>query len=216
MGKITLIKHAIENAIARKSKITEASMNVPALASLRIRHLLCNLGEISTRYLEVGVHRGGSFCSTVCENKLLSATAVDSFASDEVFTNDTVEPDFMKYSKELLHPQTKFEMLKGDAFGVDVSKVIGPIDLYLYDAGHSFEDQKNALLYYRDAMADEFIYCCDDWTYDRVKEGTLEGLKEGDYDILYQRELINDGPDLDNHDNEQWWRGYYIALLKKK
>lgn len=216
MDKIALIEKAIEDAIARTSKVNEASMNVPALASLRIRHLLNNLGAISTRYLEVGVHRGGSFCSTVCENNLLSATAVDSFASDEVFTDNTVEPEFKINSKNLLQPSTKFKLLKGDSFGVSVKKVLGPIDLYLYDASHAYEDQKNALLYYKDAMADEFIYCCDDWMFEDVKAGTLEGLRLGGYEILYERQLVNEGDDIDNHDNEQWWRGYAVYLLKKK
>lgn len=215
MSKIEQIELAIENAIKRESKINEDSMNVPALASLRIRHLLNNLGAISARYLEVGVHKGGSFCSTVCQNKLESAVAIDSFESDEPYHTDQAMPQFIKNAETILVPGVRFSLWVGDSFSIELGKFNDGIDLYLYDAGHSREDQKNALLYYKPVLADEFIYCCDDWTYGEVKKGTLEGIEQGGYEILYARELINE-TEGDGHLNEEWWRGYGIFLLKKK
>lgn len=215
MNKIEQIDIAIELAILRKSKLTEPSMNVPALASLRIRHLLNNLGEISTKYLECGVHKGGTFCSTVFGNDLIYAVAVDSFESDEPYHTDQAKPQFLENSKKILQPSTKFNLLVGDTFKIDLDQIVHGIDLYLYDAGHSREQQRDALIYYKPVLADEFIYCCDDWTYGEVKQGTMEGIEQGGYEILYQKELINETPG-DDHLNEEWWRGYAVFLLKKK
>jgi len=215
MTKIEQIDLSIERAIKRQSQITQDSLNVPALASLRIRHLLNNLGALSTKYLEVGVHKGGSFCSTVCKNILFSATAIDSFESDEAYHTDQAKPQFLENAHKLLEPCTKFNLIVGDSFGIDLNQIVNGIDLFLYDASHSYEDQKNALIYYKPVLADEFIYCCDDWMYDRVKEGTMDGIEQGGYEILHKRELINETPG-DDHNNEQWWRSYAVFLLKKK
>lgn len=214
MQKIEDIQMAIFNAEKRNSKMTQQAWDVPALASIQGRHLLNNLGAISSHYLEIGVHKGGTFCSTVCGNKLLSAVAIDSFASDEPNHNDQAEPQFMANSKLLLEPETDFMFIKNDSFKVDLSIIPPNVDFYFFDGSHSREDQKNALLYYKPVLAETFIYACDDWDYGDVKEGTSEGVLQGGYEILFHEELHGAIPG--EHDNDSWWRGYWVALLKKK
>lgn len=220
MTKIEQIQDAIRSADNLQSKMTQEAWNVPALASLRGRHLLNNLGAICKYYLEIGVHKGGTFCSTVCGNKLAIAIAIDSFESDEPYHNDQAEPQFMANSKLLLDPETSFFFIKQDSFKVDLadmifSRLIPPgIDFYFFDGSHSREDQKKALLHYKTILAEEFIYVCDDWDYGEVKEGTMEGIEQGGYEILFQQELHGAKPG--EHDNESWWRGYAVFLLKKK
>ena len=85
MSKVELIEEAIEKAIRRESKLTPFAMSVPMLGSLQIRHLLNNLGAISKSFLDVGSHRGGSYCSAVFKNNNLDdVAAVDSWASDAI------------------------------------------------------------------------------------------------------------------------------------
>jgi hypothetical protein len=213
--KIKLIEEAIEKALRRESGLTPLAMSVPALSSLRIRHLMNNLGNISTRYLEVGVHKSGLFCSTISNNSLIiAATAIDNWASDED-NIDKAEPQFDENTAVCKPWLTEFSKIKSDAFHADLTKILGPIDLYLYDAGHSYFDQSDALGYYKSVLADEFIYCCDDWTYGDVKKGTLDGLDRYGLEIIHKWELINETPG-DGHLNEEWWRGYGVFLLKKK
>ena len=215
MNKIEQIESCIQMAYKRESKLSPLALSIPMLGSLRIRHLLNNLGAISTSFIDVGSHIGGSYCSAVYKNDNLKYSAVvDSWASDET----TGRNCFQEFSdNSLLCKPIELELLveKSDCFSVDLSQFKHPFDLYSYDAGHSKEDQKNALIYYMPVLAEEFIYCCDDWCYQEVKQGTLEGIKEGGYEILYEAELINETPG-DEHLNEEWWRGYYVALLKKK
>ncbi len=217
MTKIEQIQDCIDRAIRRESKMNQQAWDAPALMSLAGRHLLNNLGAISIKYLEIGVHVGGGFCSTLCENKLLSATAIDSFASDEAYHSDQAEPKFMANYKRVIQPETIFYFHKSDAFEADLSLIEKDIDFYFYDAGHSRLDQKMALTYYKPVLANEFIYVCDDFNWGEVKEGTFEGIEEGGYEILYYKELSNPpGTDSEDHLNEHFWRGYGVFLLKKK
>ena len=211
MSKIELIKEAIEKALRRESKLTPLALSVPALSSLNIRHLMNNLGAISTRYLEHGVHKGGLFCSTICANpNLENITAVDSWASDEA-NGDKAEPQFHENACMLKPVQTFFSTVKNNSFDVDPLLIAGPVDLYLFDADHSEDSQCRALTHFLPAMDDEFVFCVDDWDFPEVEAGTWRGIKESGVDVLFQ--WISAGND---HDNEGMWNGFAVFLLKKK
>lgn len=216
MSKIEQIQGAIKKAEKRESGLTPEAINVPMLGSLQIRHLLNNLGAISSSFLDVGSHVGGSYCSAVFGNdNLVEATSVDSWESD--FTEGHKhERDFRTNAAMCTPVGTTVNIVKSDSFEVDFHSLDfnKSVDFYSYDAGHSQEQQKQALIYYKPILANEFIYVCDDWTFEGVKEGTLEGIEEGGYEILFQQELLNDNGEL--YQNEQWWDGYAVFLLKKK
>lgn len=217
MDKIKQIEDAIERAISHQSKMDETAWSVPALSSLKIRHLMNNLGAISTRYLECGVHISGLFSSTIRNNpNLLSATANDSFESDET-GEEKYEPLFHSNTNKCIHPNTALKILKGDTFYFNPEEVLGPIDLYLFDASHDYESERRAVTHFLPAMASEFILCKDDWQYGDVKRATLDGVAESGCEILYQRELLNELPYTeDEHRNMEFWRGYAVFLLRKK
>jgi len=215
--KIIAIKEAIEKADNLQSKMDEVAWSVPALSSLRIRHLMNNLGAISTMYFESGVHVSGLFSSVIRNNpNIISATANDNWASDS--TSEIKYYDqFVGNTLKCIHEDTKLLVLIKDTFETDPSWVSGPIDLYLFDADHSYESQRKAVTHFMPAMADEFIFCVDDWQYGDVKRGTIDGLLNSGCEILFQQELLNTEPYTeDQHRNDEWWRGFYLALLKKK
>jgi hypothetical protein len=106
----------------------------------------------------------------------------------------------------------ELRLLRSDCFEVDLSVLPKPFDLYLYDGGHSEEQQRKGLTYYLPVLADEFIFCCDDYSWPDVQKGTQDGIKESNLDILFEQEMITKS----SHDNESWWNGFYVALLKKK
>ncbi len=211
--KIQAIKDAIEKAKNHQSKMDQVAWSVPALSSLKIRHLMNNLGGISTRYFECGVHKGGLFCSTIRNNdNLLYASANDSFASDEI-NDDKAYPQFVENFLKCKAGSTVIDVIVSDTFEIhqESMKVISPIDLYLFDADHSYDSQRKAMTHFLPAMADEFIVCVDDHDWQDVWLGTHDGLKESNVDILF--EVAFKGGD---HDNDGWWNGFYVALLKKK
>lgn len=211
MTKIEQITEAIEKALRRESKLTPLAMSVPALSSLNIRHLMNNLGAISTRYVEIGSHRGGSLCSTVFKNdNLISATAIDSFLSDET-ANEGAKPDFLENVEICLPREVKFNLIHKDSFQVNLSELPAEIDLYLMDGSHDEDSQCRALTYYLPAMAGEFIFLVDDSDWPDVIEGTKRGLRETGVEVLFERKFQGN-----DHDNDGWYNGYWIFLLRKK
>jgi len=215
-NKIKAIKRAIEQADNLQSKMDQTAWAVPALSSLRIRHLMNNLGAISTRYMEHGVHRGGLFCSTIRNNDLEIAYWGDSFASDKV-TGENIEEDFER-NAYLCVEGSETVLLGTVANTFDLSGDFGEnVDLYLFDADHSYESQRKAMTHFLPSMAEVFIVCVDDWQYGDVKRGTIDGLLDSGCEILFQQELLNTEPYTeDQHRNDEWWRGFAIFLLKKK
>lgn len=205
---------AIEKAIRFDSKLSALALSIPMLGSLRIRHLLNNLGSICSSFLDAGSHVGGSYCSTVYKNENLKYSAVvDSWASDAE-TGRSCYQEFLDNSILCKPVELELTIAKSDCFSVDLNQFKHKFDLYSYDAGHSCSEQRDALLYYKPILEDEFIYCCDDWAFEDVKKGTMDGI-EGEYEILHQRELYNETPG-DGHLNNEWWRSYAVFLLKKK
>lgn len=213
MDKIQLIKDAIEKSLRRESKLDDVAMSVPGLMSLNIRHLLNNLGAISTKYCEVGIHVGGSFCSTIYKNANLEvAVGIDSWLSDK-----TEGRDYRKqFDENLLKCVTpglaNIEVIADDSFNVQLGWLPSGIDLYYFDGSHDEESQRKALTYYLPALADTFIFCVDDYMLPEVKKGTQDGIKETRCEVLFEQEFITDH----EYDNETFWRGWYVALLKKK
>lgn len=212
--KIEAIKNAIVRAEHLDSKMDATAWAVPALSSLRIRHLMNNLGAISTRYLESGVHKGGLFCSTIRHNANIDvATANDNWASD-VDSEDKAHPQFIQNAYKCKSDNTNLAIIIGDSFGEEMDKIINSlrnVDLYLFDASHDYESQKKGVIYFLSSMADEFILCVDDYDWEDVWKGTQDGLKDAGIEILYEHAFIGN-----DHDNDGWWNGFYVALLKKK
>lgn len=214
--KIEAIKLAIEKADRFESKLTDEVRDVPFLGSLKIRALLNNIGELGNHYGDFGCHKSGSMCSAIYGNdNLTNITAIDSWESDHM-EGDKAYPVFIENVNKYKPAKADLNVIIEDVFKVDLTKIKGKIDVYSYDCGHSFLDQKLALTYYKPILADEFIYLCDDWTYGEVKQGTLAGIKEGGYEILFEQELLNTTQGEDLHLNQEWWRGYGVFLLKNK
>lgn len=210
MTKIEQIEEAIRNSYKRESKLTPLALSTPMLGSLNIRHLLNNLGAISTNFCEVGSHVGGSFVSAVFKNtNLKKAIAIDSWKSDET-EGQTYQKQFDENISIILG-HTTIRVIKSDSFNVSVSE-LPKMDFFYYDGSHDYESQKMALTYYIPAMADEFIFAVDDFMLPEVKQGTLDGIKLSGCEILYEQEFVTDH----EYDNESFWRGWYLALLKKK
>lgn len=215
--RIQAIKDAIEKAKNHQSKMDEVAWSVPALSSLKIRHLMNNLGAISTRYMEHGTHKGGIFCSVLRNNPNIEiAWWGDSFASDKT-TGENVEDQFVQNYHKCIQ-NTDITVLGTVANTFDLpSDFAENVDLYCFDADHSYDSQRKAMIHFLPSMANEFIVVVDDWQYGDVKRGTIDGLADSGCDILFQQELLNEEPYIeDEHRNEEWWRGFYLALLKKK
>lgn len=210
MNKVELINDAIERGCNMVSNLPKEQYDVPALTSLKIRNILNNLGALGTKHLECGVHKGGTYTATIAgNNNLKSTTAIDNFESDEQ-SDDKAQPQFISNASKFIPESTTHQLIVSDTFqSIDKIKETG-IDIYMYDGDHSEEAQRKALTYFKEKLADEFIFLCDDYDWPEVQKGTQDGIKEGGYEGLYEKILVGN-----DHDNDQFWNGFYIALLKK-
>ena len=206
MGKVEQIIQAIEDAENLKSKLTPEVLSIGGFTSNKIRHLLNNLGAISTDYFEIGVHRGATFCAAMYRNGIWG-TACDNFSQ---FNEDNAKNEFYKNIASNLGARA-VQVLEQDCFTIDPTEH-KEIDLYLYDGEHSAESTKKGVTYFYQSFADEFILLMDDYGWTEVQEGTQYGIGECGFEVLFERHL-GEG---DNGNGEGWWNGFYVALLKKK
>jgi hypothetical protein len=214
--KIEAIQLAIKKANNLESKMDDVAWSVPALSSLRIRHLMNNLGAISTRYMEHGTHKGGLFCSVLRNNPNIEiAYWGDSFASDKI-TGENVEEQFeINYLKCIEGTDVLILGAVDDTFNLYPNFGDG-VDLYCFDADHSYESQRKAMSHFLPSMASVFVVCVDDWQYGDVKQGTLDGIADSKCEVLFHQELLNSEPYNENeHRNDEYWRGFAIFLLRK-
>lgn len=210
--KIQQVQEAISKGIQRQSKLDDEALMIPGLMSLNIRHILNNLASISSVVTDHGSHVGGSFCSMVYKNdNIKHAISIDSWLSDDTEGNNYKE-QFMSNANACLPAGCAFHVFKKDSFELPLEWIPEPIDLYYFDGSHDEISQRKALTYYLPALADTFIFCVDDYMLSEVKKGTQDGIKESGCEVLYENEFITDH----EYDNESFWRGWYVALLKKK
>lgn len=213
MNKIKLIQEAIEKSLRRESKLDDIALSVPGLMSLNIRHLLNNLGSISTKYCEIGIHVGGSFCSTIYKNaNLIEAVAIDNWLSDTMEGYDFRKQFDENLVKCITGGLPNIKIISEDSFKIHLGWIPFGIDLYYFDGSHDEDSQRKAITYYMPALADECILCVDDYMLPEVKKGTQDGIKESGCEVLFEQEFVTDH----EYDNESFWRGWYVALLKKR
>lgn len=212
MTKIELINKAFTCAERLESKLTSECFEIGGFTSPMIRHLMNQLGSISTNYLEVGVLRGALFLATLYKNhNLETSTAVDSFVEfNEEKDMKQVLLDNMRQFSDRRFGEPKVDLIPSwilldqDCWTVPVP-MHKPIDLYLFDGPHSLEEQAKAITYYVPAMADEFILCIDDHNWPQVSKGTEEGIRAAGLTVL--NSWIRE--------SEDWHNGYAVFLLKK-
>lgn len=212
MDKVKKIMKAIDMADRQESDLPVSQFDVPALTSLKIRHLLNNLGKLATHYLEIGVHKGGTFTAFISgNNNLKSVTAIDSFESDHMQGEEAYKQFIENVSKHK-PAETHHHLIVSDSFEVHLEDLGEKKDVYLYDGDHSEESQRKALTYYKDTLADEVLFLCDDYDWPEVQKGTQDGIKEAGFEKLFEQHL----PSIGDHNNDSYWNGFYVALLKKK
>ena len=117
-------------------------LQIDGMSSARIRHFLNNMLELpDINYLEIGAARGSTLVSALFNNNPNSAYSIDFHYNDPDFTNNTAGLNFVR--------------LEEDCFKIDLSKIKHPINMYLFDGGHTYEDHYKAIEYYYPVLADE-------------------------------------------------------------
>ena len=196
------IEKAIESALRRESKLTTEAMEPGGFTSPEIRHLMNNLGAISNYYLEIGTHRGALSVATTYGNDIREIALVDNWSE---FSETDAKEEFHKFHRKFM-PTAK--VIEQDCFTIEEGQVYPNVDLYLYDADHSYEAQEKGITYFEKFFAPQVIVCVDDFNWESSQKGTRMGL--GYLSMKgwkVEAEWVLTG--------ENWWNGYGVFLLKK-
>jgi len=198
------IKNCIENALKEKSKLTKDILAIDGMSSRFNRHLLNNLGAEFDRfnYLEIGVHKGSTYVSSLYKNNVINSWAIDDWSQ------------FQDQTKYFIDNCNKFNIpvnfISSNCFTVD-TKEIRDINFYFYDGNHWTDETKKGLTYFYDSFVDEFLYVVDDFEWLDVQLGVKIGIKECNLKIKYENHLESDVM----NNEEGWWNGLGIYVLQK-
>ena len=181
---VTHVRTAILCARKGMSKLSMSErgrtmMSIDGMSTSDVRHLLNNLGDARTRYLEVGVCKGSTIVSTLTGNEWEVERAVgidlwDAYASvmatgSRGNGNDVMtEATDLKACSEASTSSPSNPAVQADAFGRRPVPC-GPFNLYLYDRAHEHVDQAGAFYWADPALADLFVAVVDDWNYEPVQ-----------------------------------------------
>jgi hypothetical protein len=201
------VQNAVNCAVDGKTKLTPNQLDLEGMSSKKNRILLNELVKDGDRYLEIGVWKGSTFVSALYGNKYESAVAIDNFSQ--------FDGDRQKFFDHCALSEIKdFTFINNDCFKLppEEKEHVSKINVYFYDGDHREEDQKLALTYYLDNLADEFIFIVDDWNHPPAKSGTYLGLKESNLKVHQEWQLKADH----NGDRATWWNGIYIAICEKQ
>ncbi len=206
---INHVKLSISKAEQHDSKLSGGVIDVYGMTSLKVKCLLNNICSLrDSTYLEIGVHKGGTFTAALFNNKnsLIEATAIDNWSQ---FGGPAEE---FKENCSKFISDIAFKVCNEDCFKINRENFLKyPIKIYFYDGDHTEEAQYQAFTYYDSLFADSFIAIVDDWNWSSVKIGTKKAFENLGYSVLYEQEL----PAKFNGDKDLWWHGIYIAVIRK-
>lgn len=194
------IKKAIDQAHGLNSKIDGAVMKeLQGLSAPKVRHLLNNLAAQADSYLEIGCYLGGTLRAALHSNRHLYAVAIDNFSM-----KPQTRQNFFDNTEMLT-----FQFIEEDSFKVDLSKFKQKIELYFYDADHSFEATQKALEYYYPILKDEFVMVVDDWNMKKIPNAIFTKAKEMKLEVIENYNLVSPA-------QGEWWNSLGVIWFRKQ
>ena len=195
---ISHARKSFNNALQRRSKLNVSVEMQKACQDIPMSHLLnnlCSFNDVS--HLHIGLLHGNSFIAAQYMN--------ESFIKECLGIEITCRKLLLERCNALLESKN-YLIYEEDCFAFDKKRINYPVNVYFYDAGHSYSDQYNAFKYYDDVFADVFIAVIDDWSYSRVRKGTFDSFELLNYEILFQDFIPS---------NEKDGNGQYVAVIRK-
>lgn len=192
---------------------------IGSMTGLKTRHFYNNLlSKENSRYLEIGVWKGSSTCSAMCNNNA-SVVCIDNFSERFGTTSDSsynVRNTFLS-NFERYKGQNEASFIEGDCFNIDISQFKNKFNIYLYDGAHDEISQFRAIEYYLNVLDDIFVFIVDDWNLANARNGTLDSIEKNNLNILWKKEIRSENDTMKSHEDgvKNWWNGIVVFLLQK-
>jgi hypothetical protein len=208
----THLKVSFENAQKDESKCSQEILGLEGASGARTRHFYNNLLSIKDiSYLEIGMWKGSTLCAAMYKNTA-TVVGIDNWSE---FGGPKLE--FLT-NLNTFKGENNVRIIEEDCFLVDTS-TLPKFNVYMYDGEHSEESHYKALTHFISAMDKEFIYVCDDWNWEQVRNGTQRAIRDLELLIVYDIEirLTNDNSHTpeDHSELKIWHNGMYACLLRK-
>lgn len=199
------IEESLDKANRHYSKLIADVLSIDGMSGVCNRHFLnniCNFEQVN--YLEIGTYKGSTVISASYKNKG-KFTAIDNFCGFGGPKNDLYE------NKERFKEEANFDFLEYDCWLIDKEILPKNINVYFYDGPHNIWEQERAITDFLCCLSSIFIFIVDDWNNQGVRDGTINGIKNVNLNILYKNEIaINSDKDAGG-----WWCGMGVFLLEK-
>jgi hypothetical protein len=207
------VKAALNRAFLGEGKLSPEVLSIDGMSGKKYRMLINNLIESigDARYLEVGVWQGSTLCAAIYKNKV-RALAIDNWTQFGGPYNR-----FYNNLALFKGPDAKVSFLETDFRKVDFS-TIGKFNVYLFDGPHDLVDQRDGVILAQPALDDQFIMIVDDWNWNSVREGTLQGITEAALQLDHVVEIrtsLDDTHAVPSGPASDWHNGYFIAACSK-
>jgi hypothetical protein len=208
------VQDAFARAMLGQSNIDPAALELEGMSGKKYRHFANNLmaSLADPSYLEVGIWRGSTLCSTISNNDRIRATAIDNWS---LFGN--VREDFLGNLARFKAPNSTVNVIEADFRSVDY-QALGRHQVFLFDGPHATNDQYDGMVLGMPAVTPEAVILVDDWNWHYVREGTLTALEALGVATLVSIEVFTG---LSETNGEgfgaagDWHNGYFMAVIQQ-
>jgi hypothetical protein len=196
------------------------STPVPGLTSSRVRHFLNNIcSQEGAVYLEIGVFAGSTFCAAIENNDMVAAYANDTWSQpdlkperEDIDIDITGDMETFITNVERVSANLDFDIsiLEGECETLNASNFSHKVNVIFYDG----DNDPSVMWKFFDTMDqytdDVFTLIIDDANSELNVKTTKEFVDQTGWNVLYERELLND-----QEDSDMWWNGLYVLVLNK-
>jgi len=211
-----LIEHcnkSVENSKINSSKLINDILNMDGMSGNKTRHLYNNICSLdNANYLEIGTWKGSSFVSALYNNNI-NAIAIDNWSEFNGPKSEFINNTNRFCSK------SNYKFIENDCFKIndsDITNFYDSVDIYLYDGAHDYQSHKDAITYYSRFLSKYSIIIIDDFrtdsTWEAVKRGTNDGIKESGLIVHHNIEIITQS---EYTGRSEYWNGFGLFVCEK-
>lgn len=203
------VKKCRKNAELSQSALPKEVLELQGMSGQMTRHFYNNLCSLPhARYLEVGSWQGSTLISAMYGNDQAAAVAIDNWSE---FGGPRKQFD----ANVATHlPNSWVKVVESDCFKANLGD--RKFNIYLYDGGHEYHEQRQAITYFYKYLEMPCILIVDDWNWVKVRQGTFDGLKEMNANIVYEDHVQHTQDDSHSPMDvavAQYWNGMGLFVL---
>jgi len=207
---IEVIDTALDNAVKGQASISDFALNVSGMSGTTYRKFINNYAKSieNPTYLEIGTWKGSTLCSAIDGVENIKAVAVDNFSYGGATLDD------VNHNVASTRTQSADITILNQNFEDFDFTAHGKFKIYLYDGGHTEQDQYNGIVRAIPAFEQVTLVIIDDWDTQEVKDGTYRALAKPSLEVLHK--VIVDAETKNGAGTPDWHCGYGIFLVRVK